>query len=127
MGAAQAQIRVLLADDLPQIRSVMRRALERDGRFEIVGEAANGTEAVQMAWKLRPDALVLDVAMPDMDGMQAIPQILQTCPKTKIIVLSGFVEMAPDVLRSGAHGFFEKTAPPHELATTIAELVSRDN
>jgi DNA-binding NarL/FixJ family response regulator len=106
---------------------VLRRVLEKDGRFEIVGEATDGQEAVQMAWSLKPDAMVLDLAMPGMNGMEAIPQIIETSPKTKIIVLSGFVEMAPDVLRAGAHGFFEKTAPPQELATTIADLVARDN
>ena len=120
-------IKVLLADDLPQIRAVLRRALEKDGRFEIVGEANNGTDAVEQASSMRPDALVLDLAMPGMDGMEAIPKILETAPGTKIVVLSGFVEMAPDVLKAGAHGFFEKTAPPQELAATIAELVARDN
>lgn len=120
-------IRVVVADDLPQIRAVLRRALEKDGRFEIVDEATTGKEAVQMAWALRPDALVLDLAMPDMDGMEAIPQILEISPNTKIVVLSGFVEMAAEVLKAGAHGFFEKTAPPRELAATIVELVARDN
>ena len=121
------QIRVLVADDLPQIRAVLKRALERDGRFEIVGEAADGIEAVDMTTSLRPDALVLDLSMPGMDGMEAIPKILASSPGTKIVVLSGFSEMAPDVLKAGAHGFFEKTAPPQELAGTIAALVSRDN
>ena len=110
-----------------QIRAVFRRALERDGRFEIVGEAVNGVEAVEMAATMRPDAMVLDLSMPEMNGMTAIPKILETSPNTKIVVLSGFAEMAPNVLNAGAHGFFEKTAPPQELATTIAELVSRDN
>ena len=124
---ARRLIKVLLADDLPQIRAVLRRALEKDGRFEVIGEAENGRQAVEMAGSLRPDALVLDLAMPGMDGMQALPQVLETSPATKIVVLSGFAEMAPDVLKAGAHGFFEKTAPPQELAGTIAELVSRDN
>jgi DNA-binding NarL/FixJ family response regulator len=121
------QISVLLADDMRQIRAVFRRALERDGRFTIVGEATDGAEAVEMTSTIRPDALVLDLSMPGMDGMTAIPKILETCPTTKIIVLSGFAEMAPNVLNAGAHGFFEKTAPPQELAATIAELVARDN
>ena len=120
-------IKVLVADDLPQIRAVLRRALEADGRFEIVGEAADGNTAVEMATSLRPDAIVLDLSMPGMDGMEAIPKILAASPATKIVVLSGFTEMAPDVLKAGAHGFFEKTAPPQQLAGTIAGLVSRDN
>ena len=101
--------------------------LERDGRFEVIGEAADGNEAVAMVGSERPDALVLDLAMPGMNGVEAIPQILSTSPSTKIVVLSGFAEMAPDVLHAGAHGFFEKTAPPQELASTIADLVARDN
>jgi DNA-binding NarL/FixJ family response regulator len=125
--AGRALIRVLLADDLPQIRKIMRRALERDGRFEIVGEANNGLEAVEIATFTKPDAMVLDLAMPEMNGMEAIPRILSASPHTKIVVLSGFVEMGGDVLKAGAHGFFEKTAPPDELALTIANLVSRDN
>jgi DNA-binding NarL/FixJ family response regulator len=125
--AGRALIRVLLADDLPQIRKILRRSLERDGRFEIVGEATDGAEAVEIATFTKPDAMVLDLAMPKMDGMTAIPRILKASPHTKIIVLSGFVEMGGDVLKAGAHGFFEKSAPPHELALTIADLVSRDN
>lgn len=124
---SRALIRVLLADDLPQIRNMLRRGLEKDGRFEIVGEASDGNEAVTMATEARPDAMVLDLAMPNLDGLQAIPQILAASPHTKIIVLSGFSEMGPEVLRAGAHGFFEKSAPPGELAITIADLVSRDN
>jgi DNA-binding NarL/FixJ family response regulator len=120
-------IRVLLADDLPQIRKMLRRSLEKDGRFEIVGEATDGAEAVEIATFTKPDAMVLDLAMPNMDGMAAIPKILKASPHTKIVVLSGFVEMGGDVLKAGAHGFFEKSAPPGELALTIANLVSRDN
>ena len=125
--AAPRLIRVLLADDLEAIRKMLRRALERDGRFEIAGEAGDGAEAVRMATESKPDAMVLDVSMPNMDGLRAIPQILEASPTTKIIVLSGFAEMGPEVLRAGAHGFFEKSAPPRELATTIAALVARDN
>ena len=123
----RALIRVLLADDLLQIRKILRRALERDGRFEIVGEANDGEEAVSIATITKPDAMVLDLAMPNMDGMTAIPKIIKASPHTKIVVLSGFVEMGGDVLKAGAHGFFEKTAPPDELAMTIADLVARDN
>jgi len=120
-------IKVVIADDLPQIRAVLRRALDKDGRFAVVGEATTGTEAVEMAGTLHPDAVVLDLAMPGLDGIEAIPEILFSSPRTKIVVLSGFVEMAADVLRAGAHGFFEKTTPPQELAGTIVELVARDN
>lgn len=121
------RIKVLVADDLPQIRAMLRRALEMDGRFEVVGEATTGIEAVELATSLHPDAVVLDLSMPGLDGMEAIPRIRDGSPNTKIVVLSGFSEMAPDVLKAGAHGFFEKTAPPQELAGTIAALVSRDN
>ena len=92
-----------------------------------MGEATNGAEAIEAATKLQPDAMVLDLSMPGMGGMEAIPQIIEASPRTKIVVLSGFAEKANDVLRAGAHGFFEKTAPTHELAAKLAELVVRDN
>ena len=126
-AGSRALIRVLLADDLPQIRTMLRRGLEKDGRFEVLGEAGDGNEAVAMATQMKPDAMVLDLGMPNLNGLEAIPHILAASPHTKIVVLSGFVEMGPEVLRAGAHGFFEKSAPPGELATTIAGLVSRDN
>jgi DNA-binding NarL/FixJ family response regulator len=118
------RIRVLLADDTPDIRRLLRLNLELDGRFEIVGEAADGAEAVALAESLRPDAVILDLAMPVMDGLQAIPVILKSCPASRILVLSGFdhSRMEARAREQGAHGYLEKGAAFVQIADTLIEL-----
>ena len=89
MGAqASPKVRVLLVDDLPDIRLVMRLLLEADGRAEVVGEATDGAEAVRLAEELRPDAVVLDLRMPGMDGVAALPLIRNAAPGTVVVALS---------------------------------------
>jgi DNA-binding NarL/FixJ family response regulator len=118
------RIRVLLADDTPEIRRLLRLNLELDGRFEIVGEAADGAEAVALASSLRPDAVVLDLAMPVMDGLQAIPVILESSPASRILVLSGFdhSRMEARAREQGAHGYLEKGAAFVQIADTLVDL-----
>src|SRR4051812_43836917 len=88
----EGRVRVVLVDDSANIRVLVRTHLELDGRFAVVGEAADGRAAVQLARDLRPDAVVLDLAMPVMDGLHALPLIRDAAPPTKIVVLSGFDE-----------------------------------
>jgi CheY-like chemotaxis protein len=89
MGAGPTgKVRVLLVDDLSDIRLVMRLLLEADGRAEVVGEAADGAEAVRLAGELRPDAVVLDLRMPVMDGVSALPLIRAASPGTVVVALS---------------------------------------
>src|SRR3954454_20370223 len=82
------KVRVLLVDDLADIRLVMRLLLEADGRAEVVGEAADGAEAVRLAGELPPDAVVLDLRMPGMDGVTALPLIRDASPGTVVVALS---------------------------------------
>jgi CheY-like chemotaxis protein len=82
------KVRVLLADDLPDIRLVMRLLLEADGRVEVVGEATDGAEAVAMTKELHPDAVVLDLRMPGMDGVEALPLIRDAEPGVVVVALS---------------------------------------
>jgi CheY-like chemotaxis protein len=77
-----------LVDDLPDIRLVMRLLLEADGRAEVVGEAADGVEAVRLAGDLHPDAVVLDLRMPGMDGVSALPLIRDAAPGAVVVALS---------------------------------------
>src|SRR5437660_1683704 len=89
MGArTTGKVRVLLVDDLSDIRLVMRLLLEADGRAEVVGEAADGAEAVRLAGELHPDAVVLDLRMPGMDGVTALPLIRDAAPGTVVVALS---------------------------------------
>ncbi len=107
--AEPEKIRVLLADDYPDLRELMRFQLERAG-FVVIGEATDGQEAVDMAKALSPDVIVLDLAMPKMDGLQALPTLRETSPGSKVIVVSGFANglMADRVLAAGAARFVEK-------------------
>src|SRR3954462_6337199 len=82
------KVRVLLVDDLSDIRLVMRLLLEADGRVEVVGEAADGGEAVRLAGELLPDAVVLDLRMPGMDGVSALPLIRDASPGAVVVALS---------------------------------------
>ena len=85
-------IRVVVADDVEDVRVLLRMNLEIDGRFEIVGEAQDGVEAVQVVRELQPDAVILDLMMPRKNGIEAIPEILQSAPNTKILVLTAHDE-----------------------------------
>jgi DNA-binding NarL/FixJ family response regulator len=113
---------VVLADDTPEIRTLLRLTLEDHGDIEVVGEASDGREAVEIVSSLKPDALVMDLAMPVMDGFQAIPHVRRNAPDTKIIVLSGFETslMSERALRLGADMYFEKGISFYDLAEKVA-------
>lgn len=102
-------LRILIADDAPDIRLLLKMYLS-DSRLEVVGEATNGAEAVELVETERPDAVILDLAMPVMDGLEAIPLIKQRSPETKIVVLSGFEanRMAERALGLGADTYLQK-------------------
>ena len=117
-------IRVVLVDDTVEIRRMLRMTLEIDGRFEVIDEAGDGAAAVQIANEKQPDAIVLDLAMPVMDGLQAIPEIRKHAPDAKILVLSGFdaQQMSNEALSRGAHGYVEKGGDLSDLATRLIGL-----
>jgi NarL family two-component system response regulator YdfI len=83
-------IRVLIADDNSDIRALVRYRLERDDRFVVVGEAHNGRQAIELVEELKPDAVVLDLGMPVMDGLEALPFIYKAHPDVKVAILSSF-------------------------------------
>ncbi len=85
-------IRVLVVDDVPDVRNLLRMNLEIDGRFEIIGEAGNGNEAIKLVQELQPDAVILDLMMPGKSGIEAIPDIIRDSPDTKIVVLTAHDE-----------------------------------
>ena len=108
-AATEVALRILIADDAPDIRLLLKMYLT-DSRLEVVGEATNGAEAVEMAGAHKPDAIILDLAMPVMDGLEAIPLIKTISPNTKIVVLSGFDadRMAERAMGLGAETYLQK-------------------
>src|SRR3954470_12945332 len=103
--------RVVLVDDEPDIVYLARTLFERDGRFEIVGEAGNGEEAVRLAEELKPEAVLLDILMPGMDGWDALPLIRRVSPETAIIVVSALgrrQDVAERATALGAAAYIEK-------------------
>jgi two-component system, NarL family, response regulator NreC len=115
--------RVLLADDVPVVRQRVRGLLEREG-FEIVGEAADGHEAVRLAQALHPDVAILDLSMPQLSGMDAAREIKQLCPKTQLILLTEHPEshQVALVLRAGIRGYVTKTESAKDLVRAIWDV-----
>ena len=116
-----APIRVLLCDDVPDLRLLLRLNLEADGDVRVVGEAGDGVEAIEQARALQPDIVLLDLSMPRLDGLEAIPLIREAAPDTAIVVFSGFLTelVARQVLEAGAASYLEKGTPHETLISTI--------
>ena len=119
-----AAIRVLLVDDVPELRALFRIMLETDPRFEIAGEAGDGEEAVVKAGELKPDVIVLDIAMPKLDGVSAIPLLHAANPGVRILVLSGFESqrIAERAISACATAFLSKGAPPETIVSLLHEV-----
>jgi two-component system, NarL family, response regulator LiaR len=114
-------IRVLIADDHAVVREGLRAFLELQEGIEVVGEAADGQEAVEGAASLHPDVVVLDLVMPRLDGVAALRILRERVPEARVLVLTSFLDddkLLP-ALRAGAAGYLLKNARPRELARAI--------
>jgi DNA-binding NarL/FixJ family response regulator len=124
-------ISVYLVDDIPELRELIKFGMEEDPGFEVVGEAGDGKTALEGIAETRPAAVLLDLSMPDMDGLEAIPEIRKGDPNVAIIVLSGFSadRMGGQALERGADGYVEKGTPIQELrdATRLAVAKRRED
>jgi len=114
-------IRILLADDQELVRYGFRLVLDADARLDVVGEAADGVEAVEAAERVRPDVVLMDIRMPGMDGLAATETITAQLPSVRVLALTTFDldEYAFGALRAGASGFLLKDTRPAELVTAI--------
>ena len=117
-------ISVVLADDESSVRALLGITLSMQHHFRIVGEAADGGEAVSMVDESHPDAVILDLMMPVMSGIDAIPEIRRCSPGTKIVVFSALSadQMENQAMSLGAHAYIEKTKFVTELPETIERL-----
>jgi DNA-binding NarL/FixJ family response regulator len=118
-------IRTLLADDHTIVREGLRALLLADSGIEVVGEAVNGREAVDLAMSLRPDVVVMDIAMPQLNGLEATSKIRAALPGTKVIILSAHSDDAyiDRVIAIGASGFLIKQTSAQILARAIHEVM----
>jgi DNA-binding NarL/FixJ family response regulator len=125
--SSSQRIRVLIADDHRLFAQALEAFLATDDRIEVAGRARDGAEAVQLAGKLEPEVILMDIAMPVMDGFQATQQIVKRQPKTCVLMLTGS-NLRTDVDRAraaGASGYVTKDRIAAELVDAILEVVER--
>lgn len=119
-GSTRAGIRLMLADDHRMIREGLRRSLSELG-FTVVGEARNGSEALDLAAALRPDVVLMDVTMPELDGVEATRQLKARQPEVKVVVLTMHADhdILTQAIRAGANGYLVKDCSTDEIAMAI--------
>jgi len=117
------KIRVLLADDHTVVRQGLRALLGAEGDIEIVGEAENGRQAIQLVKKLLPDVAVIDIAMPVLNGLEATRQITRSVPSTKVLILSSYSDekYVQQLTEAGAAGYLVKQTAANDLLKAIRE------
>ena len=120
-----APVRVVLCDDVPPLRALARYVLEEGGSIAVVGEAGDAATAVRLCGELRPDAVLLDLSLPGMDGLEAIPLLHEAAPGVCVVVFSGFAaeRMAEPALAQGAARYVEKGADLAEVREILLEAV----
>ena len=119
-----SRTRVLIVDDQPLMRAGFKSVLEASGQVDVVGEAATGGEAIEQARRLDPDVVLMDVRMPDMDGIEATRRM----PQQKVLILTtfGLDEYIIEALRAGASGFLLKDAPVDDLLGAVRAVAAGD-
>ena len=126
LALSQEPLRVLIVDDTPDLRDLVAMALERTGEFRVVAQAGDGREGLEAAQTHDPDLVILDIAMPVMDGLQALPLIRQECPSAIVVMLSAFGDssgMPQRAMAMGADGYLHKDGRIQALPEQILVIV----
>ncbi len=117
--------RVVLVDDVADLRAVVSKNFEMDGRFEVVGEAADAASAVKVVGDTRPDVILLDVAMPGITGLEAIPELRSVSPESKIVVFTVKGEsVRQEAMEAGADAYVPKYESFDEVVVRLVELMT---
>ena len=126
MTVATKAARVLIVDDQTLFRMGLARLLEEDSRVEVVGQAVDGREAVKQAAKLKPDVILMDLKMPNLDGIEATRQIIEADPAVKVVVLTTFEtdSQVIQALKAGASGYVLKDSSAQAIVSSIVAVMS---
>lgn len=126
MAAATSTTKILLADDHAVVRNGFRHILTAEWDLEVVAEAANGREAVDLAEQLKPDVAVIDVTMPELNGIEATRRIVKACPKTRVLALSMHKDgvYVREILRAGARGYLLKDSSQQDFLDAVRAVAS---
>ena len=124
MSAKKKVIKVLVADDHPVVRKGLQSCLAKHGHLKVVGEAADGDEALRKTRELAPDVVLMDISMPGMNGLAVTEVLRKELPEVKVLVLSVHSNKSSifRVIQAGAHGYVSKEAPPEELLRAIESV-----
>lgn len=119
--------RIVVVDDTPDVRDLLSLMLGRAEDLEVVGQAGDGRQAIEVAERERPDGILLDLAMPVMDGLEALPHLRRLLPDAAIVVLSGFGAgaMAAQAREAGADDYVEKGTPLRTIVQTLRDVLER--
>ena len=119
-------LRILIADDHDIVRQAVRHILQTQDDWEVAGEASNGQEAIRLTRELKPDAVVMDITMPVMNGLDATREILRTSPVCKVLILTMHEDgrFAEEVQRSGATGLVTKSKAAEELKPALKAIIA---
>ncbi len=120
-AAPRKKVKVLIADDQTLFREGIKDLLENEKIIEVVGEAADGQEAVRLARKLKPDVILMDIKLPHLDGVAATRLIRKECPNTNVLILSSYEDEAHvmESIQAGANGYLSKMLPAVELVNAL--------
>jgi DNA-binding NarL/FixJ family response regulator len=122
---ATSDVRVVLVDDSPDVRRLLATRLQLEGGFDVVGEAADGAEAIVLVTRHQPDLIVLDAMMPVLTGLDALPSLVMGSPDSKVVVYSAFTDdpALERIYDAGAHAVVNKAAPIDQLLIAIAGVL----
>ena len=123
--SADERIRVMIVDDHSIVRAGLEQVLEQSGEFEVVGQAADGEEAVRVAAEVLPDVVVMDVMMPKKDGVEACREIMESAPETRVVMLTASTEVDAivEAVAAGATGYLQKETGRERLLSAVRDAV----
>ena len=124
--SANERIRVMIVDDHSIVRVGLKQVLEQSGEFEVVGQAADGVEAVRVAAAVSPDVVMMDVIMPKKDGVETCREIMESAPETRVVMLTASTEVDAivEAVAAGATGYLQKETDRERLLSTVRDAVS---